>query len=154
MKLLDHIPATGLLPRMACRDKAEVVTSLVTALGPTGGITETADLVTDILRQEERGQTAIGRGLAVPHIRTLKVETFQIAVGTLERPLDIPAADDQPVDVFVLILCPSRDARQMLLVLARLARMVKTDQFLDDLRDAKTPQGMRDIIAACEAKLI
>ena len=46
------------------------------------------------------------------------------AVATLEQPLAIPAEDRQPVDVVILLVGPLGDPRQMLRILARLARLV------------------------------
>ena len=62
---------------------------------------------------------------------------------TLARPLDIPAEDDRPVDIVILLVGPPNDPRQMLRVLARLARLVRLDSFLEGLRKADTAELLR-----------
>ena len=151
MKLLDHIPEAGLLPALTCNSKVEAIERLLAALVATGAVVHDARILTEVLRREEEGVTAIGGGLAVPHARLAGVARLQIAVATLARPLDVPAEDDEPVDVIFLILAPLAEPRTMLRVLARLARLVKGGELLPRLRRAGSPAEMAGAIAAAEA---
>lgn len=153
MKLLDYIPPRGLLPGLDCQDPEEVVARLVATLVDAGAARDPDHLVAEILCREQKDSTAIGGGLAVPHARSQRVARLQIAAATLSRPLAIPAGDDQPVDVFFLILGSATDPpREMLRALARLARLVKHGSLLADLRRAGTPAAMRTAIAASETQ--
>ena len=87
---------------------------------------------------------------SVPHTRSTQVQQLQVAVATLARPLSIPAEDDEPVDVFFLIVGPLHERRLMLQSLSRLVRLVKHTDVLSGLRRAKTPTQMKSIIAAAE----
>jgi mannitol/fructose-specific phosphotransferase system IIA component (Ntr-type) len=49
--------------------------------------------------------------------------------------------------VAILLVGPLGDSRQMLRVLARLARLVKDAQFLDTLRVAQSSGNLRDAFA-------
>jgi PTS system nitrogen regulatory IIA component len=151
MNLLDHMPDAGFIPGLVCQEKADVIARLVQALTDAGVLSDPEPLLSEIMQREQQGQTAIGGGLCVPHARTPQVNRLQIAVATLERPLAIPAADDQPVDVFVLIIGPASDPRPMLRALARLARLVKDGSLLAALRRASSADAMRAAIAAAEA---
>ncbi len=150
MKLLDYTPETGLMPRLDCANWSAAIEKLVEALVAAGTVTDAPGLVAEITRHETEGSTAIGGGLAIPHARFPAVASLQIAICTLAEPLDIPADDNQPVDVIFLLVGPDGDPRQILRILARLARLVKNGSFLADLRTATNAEQMRRIIARAE----
>jgi len=152
MKLLDYTQESGLLPALECHDRTEVISRLVAGLVASGTVAEPERLVEEILLREQEGSTAIGGGLSIPHARFESVQRVQLAVATLVTPLEIPSEDGRPVDVVILIVGPVGDPRQMLRVLARLARLVKHGTFLDDLRAAGTPAEILEVIGAAEER--
>ena len=149
--MLDHIPPAGLLCGLTCHGKVEAIERLVDALASAGTVHDVQGIVAEILRREQDDTTAVGGGLALPHARVPGIEQLLIAVATLVRPLDVPTPDDQPVDVLFLILSPEHEARRMLRVLARLARLVRRSDLLAKLRRAASPREMAAAIAAVEA---
>jgi PTS system nitrogen regulatory IIA component len=142
MKLRDYTTTSGLLPHLECRDLTDAVTQLVHGLVAAGVVTEGDRLITEILRLEQNAGTSVGGGLVVPHARFSSVRRLQIAAATLTQPLNIPSIDDCPVDIVLLLVGPPHEPRQMLRLLARLARLVKNQAFLEGLRSAQTPAEM------------
>ena len=143
MNLLDYTIESGFLPHIKCDSVADAVSQLVDRLTAAGDVADGDGLIAEVLRREKDGSTAIGGGLVIPHGRYEGVAAVRVAVATLAVPLVIPAADDQPVDIVLLLVGPTGDSRQMLRVLARLARMVKEGAILDRLRAAQTPAALR-----------
>ncbi|MBK6898793.1 MAG: PTS sugar transporter subunit IIA [bacterium] len=144
MDLRAHIPEGCLLPRLACVGKEEAVAALATAVARAVGLPDDQALRQEILAREAVGDTSVGLGVAIPHIRTRLVERPLLAVATLAGPLP-REGHEPPVDVLLLIVGPQQDPRAMLRLLARLVRQVKVPGFLDDLRRAATPA---ELIAA------
>ena len=145
MRLLDYTTNNGFLPHIKCASVGEAVGRLVAELESTGAVTDGRSLATDVMRREHEGSTAIGGGLVIPHARHSGVKNVRVALATLAAPLDIPAEDNQPVDIVILLVGPQADPRQMLWVLARLARLVKNSKFLNDLRGATAAKDLRQI---------
>ena len=143
MKLTDYTISQGFLPRLDCGDLAGAVSFLVERLAREGEVADPAGLAGEVMHREKEGSTAIGGGLVIPHARFAGVARVRVAVATLARPLDIPAEDDRPVDIVILLVGPPNDPRQMLRVLARLARLVRQDSFLEGLRKADTAELLR-----------
>lgn len=143
MKLLDYTMETGFLPHIKCASVEAAVGQLVDRLAAAGETADPAGLKAEIMRREAEGSTAIGGGLVIPHARFRGITRVRVAVATLADPLVLPAADGMPVDVVVLLVGPAADARQMLRVLARLARLVRQESFLDSLRPAASPAELR-----------
>src|SRR5688500_12095092 len=57
-------------------------------------------------RRENLGSTGIGRGIAIPHCRSLVVNKLRVAFGRKREGLDFKAIDDKPVNFFFLIVAP------------------------------------------------
>ncbi|MFT7699857.1 MAG: PTS system nitrogen regulatory IIA component [Candidatus Krumholzibacteriia bacterium] len=147
MNLLDYTIETGFLPQLKCESLTEVVADLVAPLAAAGEAANPDALVAEVMRRELEGSTAVGGGLVIPHARMLQVSSLRIVLGTIATPLDLAAGDKRAVDVAILLVGPLGDSRQMLRVLARLARLVKDAQFLDTLRVAQSSGILRDAFA-------
>ena len=143
MNLMDYTSPGGFLPRLECPSVADAVVSLVDQLLEGVEVSSAADLVSEVMRRETEGSTAIGGGLVIPHARFSGVKEVRLSVATLASPVDIPSEDGLPVDVVILLVGPEGDPRQMLRVLARLARLVRQESFLQDLREASTAESLR-----------
>ncbi|MEX1050395.1 MAG: PTS sugar transporter subunit IIA, partial [Gemmatimonadales bacterium] len=57
-------------------------------------------------RRENLGSTGIGRGIAIPHCRSLVVSRLRVAFGRRTEGMDFKAIDDKPVHYFFLIVAP------------------------------------------------
>ncbi len=134
MKLSDYTTESGFLPKLKCGSVEEAVAHLVAEVGTP----DPQGLVRDVMHRETEGSTSVGGGLVIPHARSRHAPRLRIAVATLGEPLPVPADDGRPVDVVILLVGPLGDPRQMLRILARLARLVKQGGFVDDLRRAAT----------------
>ncbi|MEI6814895.1 MAG: PTS sugar transporter subunit IIA, partial [bacterium] len=51
-------------------------------------------------RRENLGSTGIGRGIAIPHCRSLVVNKLRVAFGRKKEGLDFKAIDEKPVHFF------------------------------------------------------
>ena len=77
-------------------------------------------------RRENLGSTGIGRGIAIPHCRSLVVNRLRIAFGRKVGGLEYRAIDDQPVHYFFLIVAPPLEvSNQYLPVLGKIAQFAK-----------------------------
>ena len=57
-------------------------------------------------RRENPGSTGIGRGIAIPHCRSLVVNRLRVAFGRKREGVDFKAIDERPVHFFFLIVAP------------------------------------------------
>lgn len=77
-------------------------------------------------RRENLGSTGIGRGIAIPHCRSLVVSKLRVAFGRKRDGMDFKAIDDQPVQFFFLIVAPPLEvSNQYLPVLGKIAQFSK-----------------------------
>jgi mannitol/fructose-specific phosphotransferase system IIA component (Ntr-type) len=92
-------------------------------------------------RRENLGSTGIGRGIAIPHCRSLVVNRLRVAFGRKPAGVDFNAIDDQPVRNFFLIVAPPLEvSNQYLPVLGRLAQFAKVPDMSRKLEALGTPE--------------
>ena len=77
-------------------------------------------------RRENLGSTGIGRGIAIPHCRSLVVTKLRVAFGRKQSGVDFKAIDDKPVQFCFLIVAPPLEvSNQYLPVLGKIAQFSK-----------------------------
>lgn len=92
-----------------------------------------------ILAREKVGTTAIGDGIAIPHVRNpvvMRVERPQITLCFLHHSIDYGAADGKPVDTLFTLITPT--VHTHLHVLSRLAMALNDPVFHNTIR-ARAP---------------
>lgn len=91
-------------------------------------------------RRENLGSTGIGRGIAIPHCRSLVVSKLRVAFGRKREGLDFKAIDDKPVNFFFLIVAPPLEvSNQYLPVLGKIAQFSKEQDVPDRLMGITQP---------------
>ncbi len=103
-------------------------------------------------RRENLGSTGIGRGIAIPHCRSLVVNRLRVAFGRKAAGLDFKAIDDKPVHFMFLIVAPPLEvSNQYLPVLGKIAQFSKEPDVPQRLLTLPTPA---DFMALLEEKKI
>src|SRR5438045_9721204 len=101
-------------------------------------------------RRENLGSTGIGRGIAIPHCRSLVVSKLRVAFGRKSGGLDFKAIDEKPVNFFFLIVAPPLDvSNQYLPVLGKIAQFSKEPNVPDRLLTITEP---KEFLALLEEK--
>jgi mannitol/fructose-specific phosphotransferase system IIA component (Ntr-type) len=91
-------------------------------------------------RRENLGSTGIGRGIAIPHCRSLVVSKLKVAFGRKSEGLDFRAIDEKPVNFFFLIVAPPLEvSNQYLPVLGKIAQFSKEPDVPERLFKLETP---------------
>jgi nitrogen PTS system EIIA component len=91
-------------------------------------------------RRENLGSTGIGRGIAIPHCRSLVVNKLRVAFGRKTIGVDFKAIDDRPVNFFFLIVAPPLEvSNQYLPVLGKIAQFSKEPDIPERLFALKEP---------------
>ncbi len=109
-----------------------------------------AILFKTLKRRENLGSTGIGKGIAIPHCRSLVVSRLRLAYGRKPMGVDFNAIDDQPVRNFFLIVAPPLEvSNQYLPVLGKIAQFAKDPEVPAQLMEIDTPE---EFLALLEAK--
>jgi PTS system nitrogen regulatory IIA component len=66
----------------------------------------------------------------------------------LETPVEFDAVDDQPVDLVMVLLAPLGAGAEHLKALSRVARLLRGEACVDDLRKAEDAAEMYQVLTA------
>ncbi|MEO0094782.1 MAG: PTS sugar transporter subunit IIA [candidate division WOR-3 bacterium] len=107
-----------------------------------------------LLKREELGSTGIGKGIAIPHCRSLAVSKLEIAVGRTIKPINFNAIDKKPVSLFFLIIAPPQDpGNQYLITLGKIVQISRELTKGNLINKPKTPDEFIMLINELEKNL-
>lgn len=106
----EELDPADYTPRQAWERKEVVLRELVKLLEPGGRISNPRKCLLDLRNREAKATTAMGMGIAIPHVRTPQARDFALAVAIAPEPgLWFDAVDDEPVRVFIAMIAPSHN---------------------------------------------
>jgi mannitol/fructose-specific phosphotransferase system IIA component (Ntr-type) len=92
-------------------------------------------------RRETLGSTGVGKGIAIPHCRSLLVSNLRLAYGRKLEGMDFDSIDGDPVQHFFLIVAPPIEvSNQYLPVLGKIAQFAKDPDIPLRLAELSTPE--------------
>jgi nitrogen PTS system EIIA component len=139
MKLRELFQPESVKLHLASESKDEVLKELIQLLG----LDEKSEaiLFKTLKRRENLGSTGIGRGIAIPHCRSLVASELRLAYGRKPGGMDFAAIDDAPVQHFFLIVAPPLEvSNQYLPVLGKVAQFAKDPDIPDTLAALQSPE--------------
>ena len=137
MHLREFFSPDAIALKLKGSEKDEILKELITLLK----LDEKSEamLYKMLKRRENLGSTGIGRGIAIPHCRSLVVNRLRVAFGRKSDGLDFKAIDDKPVyDFFLIVAPPLEVSNQYLPVLGKIAQFAKEPDVPDRLGTLET----------------
>jgi nitrogen PTS system EIIA component len=155
MKLLDFVVREAIIVDLEASGKEAAIREMVGSLHRAGRLADDdmESVIRLILGREELGSTGIGQGVAVPHTRH---PTLQRLVGTValsQRGVDFAALDGEPVDIFFLLVSPHNQPGAHLRALENISRHLKDERFVSFLRQARSREGVIEILEEADRGL-
>jgi len=145
MQLREFFAEDGISLSLKGRTKNEVLRELVELLHldeKNQGM-----LIKMLQRRENLGSTGIGRGIAIPHCRSLVVNRLRVAFGRKVEGLDFKAIDEKPAHFFFLIVAPPLEvSNQYLPVLGKIAQFAKEEDVPRRLLEIQTPADFLKLV--------
>ena len=119
--------------------KQDALVALANTLGTAPQIKNSQELTTEILKREELMSTAIGRGIASPHVRLASVTDLVMAVGISRTDIiDFQAIDDTPVRLLFMIAAAYNQHSYYLQTLSFFSSRLKSQELRDKLLVTET----------------
>ena len=135
---------------LSSTEKLDAIKELIDMLDTAGYLTDADAFLTSVLEREKVGSTGIGKGIAIPHSRTATVRDVVIAIGRSKPGIEFDSLDSRPVHIIFLIAAPIESGGLYLKALARLSRLLRYQEFRNELMAAETVDEIMKIISAEE----
>ena len=148
MKLSDIVCSDAIVARLKAKQRDEAIRELVGVLGKAGKIPEdSVEAVSKlVIKRENEASTGIGKGVAVPHVKSADVSEPVAAVGCSAEGIDFSSLDKQPVYSVILLVSPTTNPDRHLQAMETVFRNLQKDDFRRFLRQAQTCQEIMEII--------
>ena len=117
----------------------DALVELANTLSSAPQVKRSDELVSEILKREALMSTAIGRGIAIPHVRLSSVTDLVMAVGVCKTPVtDFQPIDDMPVSLLFMIAAAYNQHSYYLQTLSYFSAKLKKKELRDGLLNAAT----------------
>lgn len=129
--------------------KEGVLRELTELVGRSEGLSNASLLFEMLLRREQLGSTGIGKGIAIPHGRSLAMSRLKVAFGRSAEGIAYDAIDKKPVHLFFLLVAPPQEERmEYLPLLGRIAELARDRGMRERLKKVESFADLRTILGA------
>lgn len=122
MHLRDFLDPAAVSFALQATTKDDLLAEMVGLLGLDARPAATLNQI--VRRREQLGSTGFGRGIAIPHARSLVVNRLRVAFGYHRAGVAYDSVDQLPVHAVFLIVAPPHEvSNQYLPVLGKVAQL-------------------------------
>lgn len=143
-------PEEGSVEKWRAQAKEQVLEELVALLASANRTGNESKLLIDFVNRERKATTAIGQGIAIPHIRTMQAKEFMLAFARSTEGYDFDSLDGKPTHMFFVMAAPPYDDSLYLKAFKALAEMAQYEHFRDELMTAESPGEILRAIRSME----
>ena len=141
MNLQEVISKDMMCLELQAHDKDGVIAELAGLMHKAGRIADLDAFIEDVHKREALEVTALDNGVAIPHAKSDQVVKAAVCIARKQSGIDFGGDDAPPVKLFVMFAAGSAEGAHLKL-LAKFARMLVYDEFIDELLTAKTADEM------------
>ncbi len=145
MRIREFLQPDAVSLDLAGSSRDEALAGLVALLRLPAPAAETVRR--QLVRRESLGTTGFGRGVTLPHCRTLAASRLRLAFGLHRAGVEWQAMDGKPVHTAFLIVAPPMEvSNQYLPVLGRIAQFLHEPQVPERLRTLTSPEALFELL--------
>ena len=133
MELADILAPRAVLYCTGVTNKRQLFQALAANAADLTALAE-QDIAAAITDREMLGSTGLGNGVAIPHGKLPGLKRVTAVFACLSTPIEFEAVDDNPVDIVVMLLAPAGAGADHLKALACVARLLRTEALVEELR--------------------
>jgi fructose-specific phosphotransferase system IIA component len=104
-----------------------------------------------LIEREKSMSTGIGKGIAIPHCTSAKVEEAIVVLAVCGNGIDFDAIDSEPVRIAILLLVPKNKLAQHIKTLANIAKLMSISELRQELLLATAPDKVIEAIRKYES---
>ncbi len=151
MTLTDLLSPDAVISPLRANSKKQALLELAQHAASLTGLSE-RELYESLLQRERLGSTGIGDGIAIPHGRMPGIGRLVGLFARLDKPIDFESLDGQPVDIVFVLIAPEGAGADHLKALARVARVLRNQAVLEQIRKIRDPEMIYALLAESAAQ--
>lgn len=151
MTLMDLLTPAAVISPLRAQGKKQALLELAQHAALVTGLPE-RELFESLLQRERLGSTGIGEGIAIPHGRMPGIDRLVGLFARADKPIEFDALDGQPVDIIFVLIAPEGAGADHLKALARVARVLRNQAVLEQVRSTRDPAAIYAVLAETAAQ--
>ena len=136
MTLMEILSGKSVIVGLEGQNKREILEELVDAVDEEK-ITDRQKVLEAVLQREEIMSTGIGHGIAIPHGKSEYVTELGGVLGLKKEGVDFESLDGKSTCIFFLLVSPMDVSGPHIKALARISRLLKGEEFRQQLIDTQ-----------------
>ncbi len=149
MRLREYLDAEFVVKRLTATE-VEGIVGEVASRAEEADVAP-ADVVREKLLERERlHPTVMGAGLAIPHATVPGLDAPVIGVALAPEPVAFGGEEMDPVRAFFILLSPPGHEREHVKLLARICRLARHQDFLEQLDGAQDGPAIMAVVTAVD----
>ncbi|MBR7063948.1 MAG: PTS sugar transporter subunit IIA [Treponema sp.] len=126
----------------------DALLSLAKTLSSAPQIKRADELANEILKREKLMSTAIGLGIAIPHVRLTSVTDLVMAVGISKTPIkDFNSLDASDVYLIFMIAASHNQHAYYLKTLSYFSSKLKNESYRESIKNATSQEEVYDLLS-------
>lgn len=146
MRITELLTASTIKLQLDGLSKLDVLNELTDVLDEAGKLQNRQLFIEAITAREKQSTTGVGDGIAIPHAKTVAVQSPAIAFGRSTPGVNFDSLDGQDANLFFMIAATDGANDLHLQALSRLAGFLMDAQFTQHLRQAQTKEEILSLI--------
>lgn len=147
VKITDYMSEDLISLKLKSKNKDDVLMELADLIAVSPDVHNEENVIYKALIEREKlGSTGIGKGVAIPHAKTDAADRLTIAFGISKDKIDFKSLDNESVNIFFVFASPMKNSQVYLKVLARISRLIREEEFRNELLACKTPAEVIECI--------
>ena len=145
MRITSLFSLNAIALDVAASNQDEIIDKVVELQSTHNNILDKEAYKKALYAREEEGSTYVDNGITVPHAKSDVVTRPSLAALRLSSPVQYNPDDDGKTDLLFAIAAPQNGSLHVDM-LARMMQMLMNEEFVEQLRTARTPQAFLDAI--------
>ena len=148
MRFADFVCFEAIIPELEAKDRDGAIAELVSVLDKAGrlGKGNGEKITRAVIKRENEASTGMGKGIAVPHVKSKAMKSVVAAVGQSSKGVDFVALDKQPVYSVILLVSPMDDPDKHLQAMEKIFKHLQQEKFRKFLRQSQTAAQIEDLL--------
>lgn len=150
MRVREYLREDFVLAPLRARDAESVVHEL-SACAEAAGIAPERLVADGLWERECSCPTNVGSGIAIPHATVAGLTAPVLGIAIADEPLPFGAPDQEPVEVFFVLLSPPGSESLHVKLLARICRLIRHTGLVDQLHGADDGEAVVRVVEDIDA---
>jgi fructose-specific phosphotransferase system IIA component len=144
MTLSDYLNKNNIILNAKSRTRWDIIQEMLDLAVKNREVREEdREIVRKALVDREKSMsTGIGKGVAIPHCTSVKIDDISIIMAISPAGIDFDAIDSEPVRIVILLLVPKNKLTQHIKTLANIAKIMNNDEMREDLLSLKSGEAI------------